>query len=128
MAVKFMAWANGHYNIMSRMDMYMYLCSHPLDIADCLSARPLSTKPTAKLQYDQLQGYITTKYKIALCLDNGSLRVRKALRLASLQYQENVGVPAADELGSNEVLVKIYAVSLNHREISIADPKVDKLP
>ncbi|KAI9745929.1 MAG: hypothetical protein M1818_000610 [Claussenomyces sp. TS43310] len=41
----------------------------------------------------------------------------------SLQYQENVNILSPDELGSNEVLVKIHAVSLNYRELSIADPK-----
>lgn len=45
---------------------------------------------------------------------------------ASLQYQENVRIPSPDELGSNEVLVKIHAASLNYREIQIADPKVNK--
>ena len=44
---------------------------------------------------------------------------------ASLQYQENVKIPSPEELGFNEVLVKIHAVSLNSREISIADPKVN---
>jgi NADPH:quinone reductase-like Zn-dependent oxidoreductase len=44
---------------------------------------------------------------------------------ASLQYQENVRTPSPDELGSNEVLVKIHAASLNYRELSIADPKVN---
>jgi NADPH:quinone reductase-like Zn-dependent oxidoreductase len=44
---------------------------------------------------------------------------------ASLQYQENVRIPSPDELGSNEVLVKIRAASLNYRELSIADPKVN---
>lgn len=44
---------------------------------------------------------------------------------ASLQYQENVKIPSPDELGANEVLVKIHAASLNYREIQIA--KVNNL-
>ncbi|WAO87379.1 PKS-ER domain-containing protein [Fusarium falciforme] len=40
----------------------------------------------------------------------------------SLEYQENVPVPSQAELGSNEVLVKIYAASLNYRELAIAGP------
>ncbi|KAJ4181715.1 hypothetical protein NW767_014078 [Fusarium falciforme] len=40
----------------------------------------------------------------------------------SLEYQENVPVPSQAELGSNEVLVKIYAASLNYRELVIAGP------
>ena len=46
---------------------------------------------------------------------------------ASLKYQENVRIPSPDELGSNEVLVKIHAASLNYREISIVDLKVNRL-
>jgi NADPH:quinone reductase-like Zn-dependent oxidoreductase len=46
---------------------------------------------------------------------------------ASLQYQENIRIPSSDELGPNEVLVKLYAASLNYRELSIADPKVNYL-
>ncbi|RDW57978.1 alcohol dehydrogenase-11 [Coleophoma cylindrospora] len=42
---------------------------------------------------------------------------------ASLQYQENVRIRSPAELESHEVLVKIYAASLNYRDISIADPK-----
>ncbi|CAM1510872.1 Fc.00g083850.m01.CDS01 [Cosmosporella sp. VM-42] len=42
---------------------------------------------------------------------------------ASLQYQKHVKIPSPDELGSNEVLVKIHAVSLNYRELQIAHPK-----
>ncbi len=46
----------------------------------------------------------------------------------SLQYQENVKIPTQDELGSNEVLVKLHAASLNAREISIPAPKVNEIP
>ena len=45
----------------------------------------------------------------------------------SLEYQKNVKVPRAEELGSNEVLVKLHAASLNAREINIADPKVSTI-
>jgi NADPH:quinone reductase-like Zn-dependent oxidoreductase len=45
----------------------------------------------------------------------------------SLQYQENVRIPLPGELGSNDVLVKVHAASLNYRELSIADPKVSYL-
>ncbi|KPM39013.1 hypothetical protein AK830_g7566 [Neonectria ditissima] len=40
----------------------------------------------------------------------------------SLKYEENVPVPSADQLGPNEVLVKLYAASLNYRELVIAGP------
>ncbi|KAI8680795.1 hypothetical protein LRP88_04434 [Fusarium phalaenopsidis] len=40
----------------------------------------------------------------------------------SLEYQENVPVPSQAELGPNEVLVKLYAASLNYRELVIAGP------
>lgn len=43
---------------------------------------------------------------------------------ASLEYQENVLVPTADELGPDEVLVEIHAASLNYREIMLASPNV----
>lgn len=42
----------------------------------------------------------------------------------SLEYQENVQIPLADELGPSEVLVKMYAASLNYRELMIAEPEV----
>lgn len=45
----------------------------------------------------------------------------------SLEYQENVTIPLADELGPNEVLVKMHAASLNYREIVIAGPGVKLL-
>lgn len=41
---------------------------------------------------------------------------------ASLEFKENVSVPAPNELGRNKVLVKIKAASLNFRDLSI--PKV----
>ncbi|KAM6524391.1 hypothetical protein FSOLCH5_004993 [Fusarium solani] len=40
----------------------------------------------------------------------------------SLEYQENVPVPSQAGLGPNEVLVKLYAASLNYRELVIAGP------
>jgi NADPH:quinone reductase-like Zn-dependent oxidoreductase len=42
----------------------------------------------------------------------------------SLEYQESVLEPSADDIGPNEVLVEIHAASLNYREIMIASPKV----
>ncbi|KAK6222177.1 alcohol dehydrogenase [Colletotrichum tabaci] len=38
---------------------------------------------------------------------------------ASLEFKENVSVPATNELGRNKVLVKIKAASLNFRDLSI---------
>lgn len=46
---------------------------------------------------------------------------------ASLEYQDNVKVASAEELGPNEVLVKMHAVSLNYRELVIAGPMVSPL-
>ncbi|KAK7427810.1 hypothetical protein QQZ08_005748 [Neonectria magnoliae] len=40
----------------------------------------------------------------------------------SLKYEENVPVPSAEKLAPNEVLVKLYAASLNYRELIIAGP------
>ncbi|KAH6880379.1 hypothetical protein B0T10DRAFT_581660 [Thelonectria olida] len=40
----------------------------------------------------------------------------------SLEYHENVKVPLPEELGSNDVLVKLHAASLNYRELVIAGP------
>lgn len=42
----------------------------------------------------------------------------------SLEYQDNVLEPTADEIGPNEVLVEIHAASLNYREILIASRNV----
>lgn len=42
----------------------------------------------------------------------------------SLEYQENVPVPLADQLGPTDVLVKMHAASLNYRELVIAGPIV----
>lgn len=42
----------------------------------------------------------------------------------SLEYQENVPIPSADQLGPTDVLVKLHAASLNHRELVIAGPAV----
>lgn len=42
----------------------------------------------------------------------------------SLEFRQNVSVPSADELAPNEVLVKLYAASLNYRELPIAGPVV----
>ncbi|KAL2812951.1 NAD(P)-binding protein [Aspergillus granulosus] len=40
----------------------------------------------------------------------------------SLAYEENIGIPSAYDLGPREVLVKLYAASLNYRELNIAEP------
>ncbi|KAF4981396.1 hypothetical protein FZEAL_2790 [Fusarium zealandicum] len=40
----------------------------------------------------------------------------------SLEFQENVPVPSASDLGPDEVLVKIHAASLNYRELIISGP------
>ncbi|KAL2851883.1 hypothetical protein BJY01DRAFT_107178 [Aspergillus pseudoustus] len=40
----------------------------------------------------------------------------------SLVYQDNISVPSAHQLGPHEVLVKLYAASLNYRELNIAEP------
>jgi hypothetical protein len=85
-------------------------------IADRPSARLLPTK--------QLQDYITINYKNYIMSRQWILASQEGFE-ASLKYQENVRIPLPDELGSNEVLVKIYAASLNYREIQIADPKVN---
>lgn len=42
----------------------------------------------------------------------------------SLEYQQNVPVPSADQLGPTDVLVKMHAASLNYRELVIAGPIV----
>ena len=78
-------------------------------IADC---------PTERLHYDQVQDYIMSRQWVLASQEGFE---------ASLQYQDNVRIPSPDELGSNDILVKIRAASLNYREISIADPKVNKL-
>lgn len=46
---------------------------------------------------------------------------------ASLEYQKDVKVPSASELGPNEVLVKMRAASLNYRELVIAGPMVSSI-
>ncbi|RYP17905.1 hypothetical protein DL765_004224 [Monosporascus sp. GIB2] len=38
----------------------------------------------------------------------------------SLKYEQSVKVPSADDLGANEVLVKMHSASLNYRELIIA--------
>ncbi|KAJ4251547.1 hypothetical protein NW762_011537 [Fusarium torreyae] len=40
----------------------------------------------------------------------------------SLKYEENVPIPSKEQLGPDEVLVKLYAASLNYRDIIIAGP------
>ncbi|KAL4802536.1 hypothetical protein BDV18DRAFT_154225 [Aspergillus unguis] len=40
----------------------------------------------------------------------------------SLEYQQGISIPPAKDLAANEVLVKLYAASLNHRELIIAGP------
>lgn len=42
----------------------------------------------------------------------------------SLEYQQNVTVPSADQLGPTDVLVTMHAASLNYRELVIAGPVV----
>jgi NADPH:quinone reductase-like Zn-dependent oxidoreductase len=42
----------------------------------------------------------------------------------SLKYEDNVPIPSQDELGSNEVLVKLHAASLNYRDLVIATSDV----
>jgi hypothetical protein len=42
----------------------------------------------------------------------------------SLEYQDNISIPSVQDLGPHEVLVKLYAASLNYREINIAKPGV----
>jgi NADPH:quinone reductase-like Zn-dependent oxidoreductase len=38
----------------------------------------------------------------------------------SLKYETNVPIPSQDELGPNDVLVKLNAASLNYRDLVIA--------
>jgi len=38
----------------------------------------------------------------------------------SLKYETNVPIPSKDELGPHDVLVKLYAASLNYRDLVIA--------
>lgn len=45
----------------------------------------------------------------------------------SLKYEENIPAPSTDELGPNEVLVKMRAASLNYRDLVIAGPGVSCL-
>ncbi|KAI1875865.1 uncharacterized protein JN550_002151 [Neoarthrinium moseri] len=40
----------------------------------------------------------------------------------SLEYQDDIPIPLASELRSNEILVKLYAASVNYRELEIASP------
>ncbi|OKL58152.1 hypothetical protein UA08_06385 [Talaromyces atroroseus] len=40
----------------------------------------------------------------------------------SLEFQKNASAPSADTLAPNAVLVKMYAASLNYRELVIPDP------
>ncbi|KAL4866972.1 hypothetical protein BDV12DRAFT_128520 [Aspergillus spectabilis] len=40
----------------------------------------------------------------------------------SLEYQQNISIPSAQDLASNQVLVKLHAASLNYRELVIAGP------
>ncbi|KAL5340182.1 hypothetical protein BJX70DRAFT_127536 [Aspergillus crustosus] len=40
----------------------------------------------------------------------------------SLEYQQNLAIPSAQDLAPNEVLVKMKAASLNYRELVIAGP------
>jgi NADPH:quinone reductase-like Zn-dependent oxidoreductase len=105
------------------MDVYKYLWhSWRCDFLGLNHCRLTKCKTTpdqaaARLHYDQLQDYIMSRQWILASQEGFE---------ASLKYQENVRIPLPDELGSNEVLVKIYAASLNYREIQIADPNVSK--
>ncbi|KAL4994646.1 hypothetical protein BDV10DRAFT_146452 [Aspergillus recurvatus] len=40
----------------------------------------------------------------------------------SLEYQQDISIPSVHDLKPNEVLVKLYAASLNYRELVIAGP------
>ncbi|KAL4793761.1 hypothetical protein BDV19DRAFT_399930 [Aspergillus venezuelensis] len=40
----------------------------------------------------------------------------------SLEYQQGISIPSAKVLAANEILVKLYAASLNYRELVIAGP------
>lgn len=42
----------------------------------------------------------------------------------SLEYQQDISVPSVHDLGPSEVLVRMYAASLNYRELVIAGPLV----
>ena len=42
----------------------------------------------------------------------------------SLEYQQGISIPSAQDLAANEVLVKLHAASLNYRELVIAGPMV----
>ncbi|PYH94335.1 alcohol dehydrogenase [Aspergillus ellipticus CBS 707.79] len=49
----------------------------------------------------------------------------------SLEYQQDIKIPSPHDLRPNEVLVKLYAASLNYRDLLMADPTVcpqTKLP
>ncbi|RAL03759.1 zinc-dependent alcohol dehydrogenase family protein [Aspergillus ibericus CBS 121593] len=40
----------------------------------------------------------------------------------SLQYQQDINIPSAHDLTPNELLVRMYAASLNYRDLMIASP------
>ncbi|KAL4783806.1 hypothetical protein BJX76DRAFT_242895 [Aspergillus varians] len=42
---------------------------------------------------------------------------------ASLEYQDSISIPSAQDLAPNEVLVKMHAASINYRELVIASPR-----
>lgn len=42
----------------------------------------------------------------------------------SLEYQENIKLPSAEDLDPNDVHVKLHAASLNYRKLVIAGPVV----
>lgn len=42
----------------------------------------------------------------------------------SLKYEENIRVPSQESLGPNEVLVRLYAASLNYRDLALAESAV----
>lgn len=42
----------------------------------------------------------------------------------SLEYQQDISEPSVHGLGPNDVLVRMYAASLNYRDLVIAGPAV----
>lgn len=46
----------------------------------------------------------------------------------SLEFEEDIPVPSPNELGPNEVLVRIKAASLNYRELQIPKASLQRRP
>jgi NADPH:quinone reductase-like Zn-dependent oxidoreductase len=42
----------------------------------------------------------------------------------SLKYEEHAQIPDAETLGPNEVIVRLYAASLNYRDLALAESSV----